>query len=92
MLARLVEKAGLPASEKARSNSDDEESRGDGVRDGSDDEDQDEFDDYDKPTPSWIARCNPAPQRETVLGALLSPDADKVALKLLCKLYDMASA
>lgn len=90
MLARLVEKAGLPASEKTRSTS--EDGRGDGDRDDDDDEDSDEFDEYDKPTPSWIARCNPAPQRETILGALLSPDADRVALKLLCKLYDMAAA
>ncbi|KAG9918300.1 hypothetical protein KCV02_g12330, partial [Aureobasidium melanogenum] len=92
MLARLVEKAGLSASEKARSTSEDEESRRNGVGGDDDEEDRDEFDEYDKPTPSWIARCNPAPQRETVLGALLSPDADKVALKLLCKLYDMAAA
>ncbi|KAH0327095.1 hypothetical protein KCU71_g1626, partial [Aureobasidium melanogenum] len=70
----------------------DEESRRNGVGGDDDEEDRDEFDEYDKPTPSWIVRCNPAPQRETVLGALLSPDADKVALKLLCKLYDMAAA
>ena len=91
MLARLVEKAGLPASEKNRTTSEDGESR-DGHRDDDDEEDSDEFDEHDKPTPSWIARCNPAPQRETILGALLSPDADRVALKLLCKLYDMAAA
>ncbi|KAG9689050.1 hypothetical protein KCU59_g23921, partial [Aureobasidium melanogenum] len=71
MLARLVEKAGLPASEKARSTSEDDESRRNGVGGDDDEEDRDEFDEYDKPTPSWIARCNPAPQRETVLGALL---------------------
>lgn len=38
-----------------------------------------------------VLRRDPMPQRETVLGALLTPSADKGALRLLCGLYGMVA-